>query len=185
MGDEGWALENRTHWLSDWARYCGFFFGELLPEAHSTKQHEDCVGWALEAGAETMLAYCDQPPESRHDGTVAEQVCRRVRCPVFVICGDHDMCQPPERARAVADLTGGELLMLEGAGHLPNARDPVKVNLEIERFVRRIGCAESRIGVFRATGVPRAGAPARKHSLGSKHSHRRMWRPSPRAPSAE
>lgn len=139
VSDEGWAMENRSHWLGDWARYCTFFFGEMLPEPHSTKPCEDCVDWALEAGSETMLAYRDQPPGVRHDQVSAEAACRRVRCPVLVICGDQDMCQPPERSRIVADLTGGELLVIEGGGHLPHARDPVKVNLEIGDFVRRIG----------------------------------------------
>jgi pimeloyl-ACP methyl ester carboxylesterase len=37
----------------------------------------------------------------------------------------------------VADLTGGELVVIEGAGHLPHARDPVRVNLAIDGFLRR------------------------------------------------
>ena len=41
--DEGWAKDNRHYWLRDWRGYAEFFFGELLPEPHSTKQHEDCV----------------------------------------------------------------------------------------------------------------------------------------------
>jgi len=62
--------------------------------------------------------------------------------------GDEDMCQPPARSRAVAELTGGELVVLQGGGHLPNARDPVKVNLEIDRFLRRIelGCRSTTRG---------------------------------------
>ena len=122
-------------------RYTEFFFDELLPEPHSTKQHEDCVGMvaaSTTAGDNARRAGA-QPSSSRDaDPDTAEDVCRRVRCPVLVINGDQDMCQPPERSHRVAELTGGELLVLEGAGHLPHARDPVKVNLEIDRFVRRI-----------------------------------------------
>jgi pimeloyl-ACP methyl ester carboxylesterase len=40
-----------------------------------------------------------------------------------------------ERAEAVAALTGGTFVGLEGAGHLPQARHPVKVNLLIRDFV--------------------------------------------------
>jgi len=29
-------------------------------------------------------------------------------------------------------------VLMEGSGHLPNARDPVKVNLLINDFVRRV-----------------------------------------------
>jgi pimeloyl-ACP methyl ester carboxylesterase len=137
VGDDGWALENRHHWLRDWQRYTEFFFGEMFPEAHSTKQCEDCVDWSLVIGAETMLVNMEAPAAHRSTEIAAEQTCRQVRCPVLVINGDQDQCQPPARSHAVADLTGGELVVLQGAGHLPNARDPVKVNLEIADFVRR------------------------------------------------
>ena len=53
--DEGWAKDTRHYWLRDWRGYAEFFFGELLPEPHSTKQHEDCVGWAGQTDAETIL----------------------------------------------------------------------------------------------------------------------------------
>lgn len=143
-GDHGWQLENRRHWERDWDRYCRFFFAEMLPEPHSSKQREDCVDWALSATAITMLAYRSQPPAARHDRTTAQAICRSVRCPVLVICGDEDMCQPPERGRRVAELTGAEFVVIEGAGHLPQARDPVKVNLEIGRFARQVAFAEAR-----------------------------------------
>jgi pimeloyl-ACP methyl ester carboxylesterase len=38
----------------------------------------------------------------------------------------------------VAEITGGDLVVMEGAGHLPHARDPVRVNLEIAAFLRRL-----------------------------------------------
>ena len=50
QSDQGWALQNRHHWLRDWRRFTEFFFGELLPEPHSTKRREDCVEWSLEIG---------------------------------------------------------------------------------------------------------------------------------------
>ena len=49
--DEGWAKDNRHYWLRDWRGYAEFFFSELLPEPHSTKQREDCVGWAMDSSA--------------------------------------------------------------------------------------------------------------------------------------
>ena len=94
-----------------------------------------------------MLAY-RAPTRARNDPTAAAELCRQVRCPVLVIGDDEDMCQPSARSRAVAELTGGELVVLQGGGHLPNARDPVKVNLEIDRFLRRIelGCPSTTRG---------------------------------------
>jgi pimeloyl-ACP methyl ester carboxylesterase len=137
--DTGWNKENRRYWLRDWRGYCEFFFGELIPEPHSTKAREDCVEWSSGTTPGTMLAYRAQPAGRRHDELSAALVCRAIRCPVLVINGDRDMCQPPQRSHLVAELTGGDLVVLEGAGHLPNARDPVRVNLEIDAFLARIG----------------------------------------------
>ena len=61
----------------------------------------------------------------------------RVRCPVLAIHGVEDRCQPWQRGERVAALTGGELLLLEGAGHLPFAREPVVVNRAIRDFADR------------------------------------------------
>ena len=67
--DEGWAKENRHYWLRDWRGYVEFFFGELLPEPHSTKLHEDLVSWAMDTSAETNLLSVDAPfsSSSRED----------------------------------------------------------------------------------------------------------------------
>jgi pimeloyl-ACP methyl ester carboxylesterase len=39
---------------------------------------------------------------------------------------------------AVAELTGGALLSIQGGGHCPQARHPVKVNLLIRQFVESL-----------------------------------------------
>ena len=134
--DEGWAKDNRHFWLRDWRGYAEFFFTELLPEPHSTKQHEDGVGWALEIGPETMLVH-DQGPLSSSSREETEALLRRVRCPVLAIHGQHDRCEPLSRSERIAELTGGELLLLEGAGHLPHAREPVVINRAIREFADR------------------------------------------------
>ncbi|MEO7230531.1 MAG: glycosyltransferase, partial [Candidatus Limnocylindrales bacterium] len=41
---------------------------------------------------------------------------------------------PHGRGARTADLTTGRLVTIEGGGHLPNARDPVRTNLLIEEF---------------------------------------------------
>ncbi|HEY6275127.1 MAG TPA: alpha/beta hydrolase, partial [Streptosporangiaceae bacterium] len=134
--EEGWAKCNRHYWLRDWRGYAEFFFGELLPEPHSTKVHEDCVGWAMDIGAETMLLHDDGAivSSSREE---TEAVLAQVRCPVLAIHGREDRCQPPSRGERLAELTGGDLLLLEGAGHLAHAREPVIVNHAIRDFVDR------------------------------------------------
>jgi pimeloyl-ACP methyl ester carboxylesterase/predicted glycosyltransferase len=134
--DEGWAKETRDYWLRDWRGYAEFFFGELLPEPHSTKQHEDCVGWAMETTAETLMLH-DDAPQPTSSQAETEAILRRVRCPVLAIHGTQDHCEPMTMSERVAELAGGELLLLEGAGHLPMAREPVVVNQAIRQFADR------------------------------------------------
>ena len=134
--DEGWAKDNRHYWLRDWRGYAEFFFGELLPEPHSTKLHEDLVSWAMDSSAETNLLFVDAPFSSSNREET-EAVLARVSCPVLAIHGREDCCQPCERSEQVAALTGGDLLMLDGAGHVPTGREPVVVNRAIRDFADR------------------------------------------------
>jgi pimeloyl-ACP methyl ester carboxylesterase/predicted glycosyltransferase len=133
---DGWQKDNRHYWLRDWPGYVDFFFTELLPEPHSSKQREDCIGWGLEITPETMLTHDDGPcaVSSRAE---SEEVLRRVSCPVLTIHGTRDSCQPSRRSELVAEITGGSTLLLDGAGHLPQAREPVVVNHAIRDFVRQ------------------------------------------------
>jgi pimeloyl-ACP methyl ester carboxylesterase len=135
--DEGWAKNNRHYWLRDWPGFAAFFFAEMFPEPHSTKQIDDTVGWALGTTGETMLIDYDSEADLRFSSG-AEDVCARVRCPVLVVSGSHDLCQSPDRGRRLAELTGGDFVLLEGSGHLPNARDPVRINLLLRDFVRLV-----------------------------------------------
>jgi predicted glycosyltransferase len=86
-------------------------------------------------------------------------MCRRVACPVLVIHGTDDRCQPLERGRRLSELTGGELVVLEGAGHLPHSRDPVKVNQLIIDFI------EQTMGGSMRTKVWSRGFSRRKRAL--------------------
>jgi hypothetical protein len=49
-----------------------------------------------------------------------------------------DGCQPRERAVAVAELTGGMFVGLDGAGYLPQARHPVKVDELLREFAASV-----------------------------------------------
>ncbi|MDQ3994038.1 MAG: alpha/beta fold hydrolase [Actinomycetota bacterium] len=123
---EGWAKFNEHYWRRDYEGFLAFFFSQCFTEPHSTKQIEDCVGWGLETNAETLVTlstgrWLDE--DAIHD------LCARVRCPVLVIHGDQDAVSPHARGAALARATAGRLVTLEGAGHLPLARDPVRVNL--------------------------------------------------------
>ena len=136
----GWSMRNREFWRRDggYRAWVEFFFDQQLPEPHSTKQLEDAVEWALDTEAEAMIAEREGRTAPRCPDE-AEDLCRRVPCPVLVIHGSDDRCQPLARGHRVVELTGGELVVLDRAGHLPHVRDPVVVNRLIKRFVDRIG----------------------------------------------
>jgi pimeloyl-ACP methyl ester carboxylesterase/predicted glycosyltransferase len=132
--DEGWAKWNVHYWRRDFRGFLEFFFSQQFPEPHSTKQIEDCVQWGLDGGPEPLVLADEEAPMPFTSEEEARALCCRVRCPVLVVHGELDGCQPRERAVAVAELTGGTLVALEGAGHLPQARHPVKVNGMLREF---------------------------------------------------
>lgn len=134
----GWQLFNRHIILNEQRRWLEFFFSQQLPEPHSTKQHEDMVSWGLESSGEVLVAGELGPEIDVPDQATFERVCRDLQIPVLVIHGDMDPCQPVERGRAFAEITGGDLVIINGAGHLAPAREPVKVNLAIRHFVERV-----------------------------------------------
>ena len=130
--DEGWAKYNRYYWLRDYRGFLEYFFSQMFTEPHSTKPIEDCIGWGLETTAETLVA--TQLREWMDEDT-ARDLCRRVHCPVLVIQGSEDAITGPGRGIALAEETDGELVLLEGSGHGPHVRDPVKVNLLLREFI--------------------------------------------------
>ncbi len=161
---EGWASYNRHHWLEgDYEGFLRFFFGQMFNEAHSTKQIEDCVGWALEVPPQTLVD--STAGRMGLEGAVCAPmapVCARVRCPVTVVHGTGDAVRPWQVGERLAELTGGTLVLLEGGGHGPMSRHPVKVNLMIQEFVERL-----RPTVRHATWVAAPRRPRRALCLSS------------------
>jgi pimeloyl-ACP methyl ester carboxylesterase len=152
--DEGWAKETRGYWLRDWEGYLEFFFAKCFTEPHSTKQIEDCVGWARDTDMETILAGFRGWATKIIDPAEVAALCRRVRCPVLVVHGTEDEQVDPSVGAALAEELGGRLVLLEGAGHGPHARDPVKVNTMVADFAG-IGPAPARRTWTRALRRPR------------------------------
>ena len=132
---EGWAKHNRYHWLRDYHDWVEFFVSKMFTEPHSTKPIEDAVGWGLETNAEVMVATMDAPGLTPEE---AQELCRRVRCPVLVIHSEQDAINSVTRGAAFAEQTGGRLILLERSGHAPHIRNPVKVNLLIREFLESV-----------------------------------------------
>jgi pimeloyl-ACP methyl ester carboxylesterase len=134
--DEGWAKNNMHFWRRDFDGYLQFFFSKCFTEPHSTKQIEDCVGWGHEIGAETLILG-ESATLLSLDETI--DMCAHVRCPVLVVVGDQDAIAGPGPGSAMAAaIPGARLVTVQGGGHIPDARDPVLVNLLIRDFVASI-----------------------------------------------
>jgi pimeloyl-ACP methyl ester carboxylesterase/predicted glycosyltransferase len=128
--NEGWDRFSRRGWERDFPGFMQFFFGQVFVEAHSTKQIEDSVQWGLETTPEALTASIRG--EVVTDRTA--ELCAQLRCPVLIAVGSDDRITPPAISEALASETGGRPLVLEGSGHSPHARDPVRFNLELRDF---------------------------------------------------
>jgi pimeloyl-ACP methyl ester carboxylesterase len=133
---EGWAKLNRHAWLRDYPDYARFFFGEITSEPHSTKAIEDAVAWALDGDPEAMVAEAEASFPFSLEEVV--EICRSLRCPMHLVHGTEDTCQPIERAYRLAELTGAPLTVVEGADHMIPGRHPVLANLIIRDFVESL-----------------------------------------------
>ena len=153
---ENWGKYNRDYWLRDYPDFARFFLGNVHCERHSTKQLEDALGWAADTSGETLVRTVEArtiPPSF----DVGESMYRAIRCPLLVIHGTDDRVQPFERGKLVADLTGAELVAVEGGGHSPQSRYPARVNALIADFLeRRLGIA-APVRPQAPAAAPRAG----------------------------
>ena len=161
--DPEWAKYHRPHWPHDYIGFLEFFFSKCFTEPHSSKQIEDCIGWALRPHPRRSLDTVLGIGLPRQE--LFTETCARVRCPTLVIHGDEDQIRPLTQGAALAEATGGQLVTLEGAGHIPNARDPVKVNLLLARVRRRT--PSGHLGLERVparAGAARSTSPRRSVS---------------------
>jgi predicted glycosyltransferase len=144
--EEGWAKYNAYYWRRDWPGFAEFFFGQVFSEPHSTKQIEDCVGWARETDGETILIaegapYLDAPAGERRrtrERPFALELAAAVRCPSLVIHGGGDRITHVSGGRRLAEALDGALVELVASGHCPQVREPVETNLLIRRFVESL-----------------------------------------------
>lgn len=131
---QGWDRYNRAYWHDHYADFTEFFFGRAFHEPHSTKPREDAVAWASETTPAVLTAEAARPASD----TSAERTLAAITCPVLVIHGTDDHVIPYATGVAAAERTGGELLSIAGGGHLPLVRDPVRIDLALHDFVRRV-----------------------------------------------
>ena len=144
--DQGWARYNQHYWRRDWPGFLEFFMGTVLSEPHSTKQIEDCIGWGLETTPETIVLTARAPglepddvvPRTDQDRPLTYDFTDQVQCACLVVHGTDDQVFSVAGSRRLAEALGCELVVLEGSGHLPDAREPVRFNLLLRDFVHSL-----------------------------------------------
>lgn len=143
---DDWAKYNHHYWRQGYPDFLEFFFGKCFSEPHSTKQIEDAVGWGLQTDPETLVRTSQAPylTIDRRTGAVgdpqkvARGMAAAVLCPTLVIHGADDHVTSPGHGHELARDLGAELVVLQGSGHLPSARDPVRFNLIVRDFIDRV-----------------------------------------------
>ncbi|HEX2069664.1 MAG TPA: alpha/beta fold hydrolase [Actinomycetota bacterium] len=130
---EGWEKFNEPHWRRDFDDFREYFFASSFSEPHSTKAIDDAWEWSEGMTPEILTSTIF----GAFPGLIIEDARQRansMRCPVLVIHGTDDRVAPASKGETLAAETGGTLVLLEGSGHDPHARDPVKVNLLLRDF---------------------------------------------------
>ena len=138
--EDGWARYNRYYWLRNWPGFAEFFSEQLFNEPHSTKGREDVVGWMLGETDAATIVHTQRAPYLGPEDEV-QALAAQVRCPATVLHGADDQIIPVSAGRELAAALGCEFVELQGSGHLPDVRDPVKVTALIRNFAQRVGGA--------------------------------------------
>ena len=160
---DGWDKWNRHYWLEHYEDFLEFFFSQCFTEPHSTKQREDAS-----AGRSRPTPRRSSRPSS-HRGSRTRTSVRELLAPHPLPGARHPRTRrrrPPLRLRRTRSRSSrtARSSVLEGSGHLPHARDPVKVNLLLRDFVapprsrRAAGCAASPAAGARSTSPRRSGS---------------------------
>jgi pimeloyl-ACP methyl ester carboxylesterase len=140
---EDWEKENAVYWREHYDDWLEYFFSQVFIEPHSTKGIDESVSWGRETDVENLVASVSRPelwPESP-----AHEAIAAIQCPVLLVHGGLDNRSPIEASLALASARPDwELVVLEGSGHAPIVRDPVRVNLLIHEFLQSVVWHEQR-----------------------------------------
>jgi pimeloyl-ACP methyl ester carboxylesterase len=128
---DGWNKYNAVHWREDYRDFVEWFTDEIFTEPHSTKPIDDFVGWAMEGDSEVLVATTIESLTPR-----MAEFCGSIQSPTLIIHGTDDQVIPHANSQDIhATIPGSALFTIQGGGHAPNVRDPVKVNLAIHDFL--------------------------------------------------
>jgi pimeloyl-ACP methyl ester carboxylesterase/predicted glycosyltransferase len=165
-GSEEWDKFNAVYWLEHYEEFLSWFFAQVSSEPHSTKQIEDCVGWGLETTPEVLVA------NEREFERLVTPLLPRVRCPVLAIHGLEDTVVEPEHGISLAQELKAPIVLLEGSGHCPQARDPVKVNGLLREFLQSSPSQDPKVRTWTRAASRRRRALYVSSPIGLGHARR-------------
>ena len=143
---EGLRGQNRYFIRDHYREFAEFWCAECSSEPHSPRAIEFGVGMCLETTPDVVLATLDASDMDKFEnsaerlaqaGRELRPLAQQLRMPVLVLNGELERVALPHWARALAEDTGGELVIVPGAGHGPG-RKAVRFNLELCRFAERV-----------------------------------------------
>jgi pimeloyl-ACP methyl ester carboxylesterase len=131
---EGWEKRNGPYMIEHYDDWLAFFFPQINPEPHSTREIESQIAWANDTTPEVLVQTV--PNGDLLPLMPAREAVERIRCPVLLIHGDDDRCDPIETSYDLLNARPDwEMAILEGCGHGLLARHPVRANQLIHEFL--------------------------------------------------
>ena len=132
--EEPFALYSAEDWRADWRAFVEHFFDACYSDPHSTKAFDDTVGWAMETTGEIIALQSESGPSFQVEEL--EAAVRALDLPFLLIHGTGDRITSHESSVVLQKMIpDAALLTIDGAGHIPIGRYPVKVNHAIKDFV--------------------------------------------------
>ena len=158
---QGWEKYNVHYWRENWADFVGFFFAECCSDPHSTKLWDDTTGWALETEGELIALGREGPPQIA--AADIESAVTAMQMPVLIIHGTDDHIISYESSLELQKrVPYARLITMDGAGHLPTGRYPVRINNAIKEFADEV---HGRTGTAPVPVRQRTGRAHRKKAL--------------------
>jgi pimeloyl-ACP methyl ester carboxylesterase len=134
---DAWERYGPEFWRDDWRSFVEQFFAACTADPHSTKSFDDSVRWAMETDGEIISIASEGGPS--YELEEIEAAIRSLDMPFLLIHGTGDKIISHESSIVLQKMIpGAELLTIDGAGHIPIGRYPVKVNHAIKGFMDRV-----------------------------------------------
>lgn len=125
--------DNPDYWRRNWPDFVDFFMTEVASDPFSTKLWDDLTTWGNETEGEIIALAAEAAPQLNQDEVNAAVAAMTM--PVLIIHGTGDRIISFESAAALQErIRHAELMAIEGAGHAPTGRHPVKINHAIKAF---------------------------------------------------